>query len=79
VLTLNALVLFPLTVLMLIIKPERLEKEYGPDSKARNMLASIYFAIGVGSIWAMCLNGVDAIEMALPICTCRSSTSFPRC
>jgi hypothetical protein len=65
--TLNALVLLSLTVLMLIIKPERLEKAYGPDSEERNILASIYFAIRVGSIWAMCLTGVDAIEMALPI------------
>jgi hypothetical protein len=66
-LTLNVLVLAPLILLLLVFKPERMEKVYGDDTDARKILAAVYFAIMVGSIWAMALGGEDAIDMALPI------------
>ncbi|CAJ1948629.1 unnamed protein product [Cylindrotheca closterium] len=66
-LTLNALVVFPLTILLLIVKPERMVEVYGPDSEARRILASIYFAIGVASVAAMFRRGDNMINMAFPI------------
>lgn len=66
-LTLNALVVFPLTILLLFVKPERMVKVYGPDSDARRILASIYFAIGVASVAAMFRKGEAMIHMAFPI------------
>ena len=66
-LTLNALVVFPLFVLLIFFKPEYLIDRFGPDSEARRILASIYFAIGVGSLTAIFLKGEQAIHMAFPI------------
>ena len=54
-LTVNILVVFPLSIMLLIIKPKRVDKVYGPDTDARKILASIYFAIGVASTWTMYL------------------------
>ncbi len=62
-LILNAVVVFPLAILLLAGVP-RMARVYGPDSPARRILACLYFAIGFVSVWALILMGSGELAAA---------------
>lgn len=66
-LSINCIIVFPLTYLLLIRKPESMDEVYGPDSDARRILASVYFAIGVVS--ALAFFVAQPLPFAAPLLT----------
>ena len=64
----NCVIVFPLSYLLLVHKPKRMERVYGPDTDARRILASLYLAIGVVSVRALMESDEPtAMAMAAPL------------
>ena len=67
-LVVNCIIQYPLALFILILKPERIDEIYGPDSKGRRVLGCMYFAIAVVStavltFWKHC----NPLDLAVPL------------
>ena len=68
----NCVITYPLSVMLLITMPERLEEVYGPDTEARRILGCMYLAIALVSTlallaWAARRNIQRALQLAVPL------------
>lgn len=68
----NVLIVTPLTI-GLLARRATMDAVYGPDSDARRILACIYGAIGIVSLYALVQMGLGTREVAVMIAT----TLFP--
>ncbi|SPH19879.1 hypothetical protein ASD8599_00618 [Ascidiaceihabitans donghaensis] len=65
-LTLNCLIVFPLTY-ALLTNNAGMDAAYGPDSDARRILACLYGTIGAASAYALALIAMDQRPAAVQI------------
>ena len=71
---LNCAITYPLSVLLLIVKPERMDDVYGEETVARSILACMYLAIALVSTLAMVVGATKrniqkALQLAVPLFT----------
>ena len=67
-LVLNGAITYPLSILMLIVKPERMDEVYGEDTVARKILACMYLAIAIVSTLALAVGATKrSVQKALQL------------
>ena len=71
-LAINCVITYPLSLMILIIKPERIDKVYGVDTEARRILGCMYLAIAIVSslamaVWIAKRNIHKTLVLAVPL------------